>query len=100
LTPASGAISGTPAAGGSYPFSVQAADSASHLDAAGFTISVYTLCDLKQGGLTTVLDVQQIINEALGGVAAANDLNNDGAVNVVDVQLEISAALGMGCPAA
>jgi hypothetical protein len=97
LNPASGAIGGTPLTGGAYSFSVLATDSASHLDAANFTVSVYTFCDLKSGGATTVSDVQQIINEALGGMPAVHDLNSDGVVNVVDIQIEINGTLGLGC---
>ena len=42
-------------------------------------------------------DVQRLINQALGALPAANDLNGDGAVNVVDVQIVINAVLGLGC---
>jgi hypothetical protein len=44
-----------------------------------------------------VVDVQSIINEALGAASAANDLNGDGLINVADVQIEINAALSLGC---
>lgn len=40
-----------------------------------------------------------MINEALGVIAAGNDLNQDGVVNVVDLQIVINAALGFGCAA-
>jgi hypothetical protein len=40
-----------------------------------------------------------MINEALGGATAANDLNGDGVVNVIDVQIELNAALTLGCAA-
>ena len=43
--------------------------------------------------------MQREINEALGVTLAANDLNGDGQVNVVDVQIVINAALGLGCTA-
>lgn len=46
-----------------------------------------------------MLDAQQMINEALGVIAAGNDLNQDGVVNVVDLQIVINAALGFGCAA-
>ena len=45
---------------------------------------------------SNVSDVQQVINEALGSAAPANDLNHDGVVNVVDVQSVTDAALRMG----
>jgi hypothetical protein len=38
-----------------------------------------------------------MINEALGLAAALNDLNSDGVVNAVDVQIVIDVALGVGC---
>jgi len=44
-----------------------------------------------------VLDVQVLINQALGARQALDDLSGDGVVNVLDVQLEIDAALGKGC---
>jgi hypothetical protein len=40
-----------------------------------------------------------ILNEALGATSPADDLNGDGAVNAVDVQIVINAALGNGCVA-
>ena len=42
-------------------------------------------------------DVQQMINEALGLAAPANDLNADGVVNAVDAQITIDAVLNLGC---
>ena len=42
-------------------------------------------------------DVQLIINEALGLIPAVEDLNGDGVVSVVDLQIIINAALGFGC---
>jgi hypothetical protein len=55
-------------------------------------------CDINADGVTTVADVQLIIDQALGMVQAANDLNWDGIVNVVEVQMVINATLGLGCP--
>ncbi len=99
LNSSSGAIGGTPPTVGAYSFTVPATDSASNVDAANFTVSFYSFCDLKGGGATTVSDVQQIINEALGGLPAVHDLNSDGVVNVVDIQLDINGTLGLGCSA-
>jgi hypothetical protein len=59
--------------------------------------AIVTKCDVSQNGTITVADVQSIINQLLGLVQAANDLNGDGVVNVVDVQLVVNAALGLGC---
>jgi hypothetical protein len=61
------------------------------------TIAVFTPCDISQAGSTNVVDVQEIVNEALGEAPAANDLNHDGVANVVDIQIVIDAALGLGC---
>jgi uncharacterized repeat protein (TIGR01451 family) len=53
-------------------------------------------CDINGDGTVNVVDVQLIINEALGVTPAVNDLNGDSVVNVVDVQILINAALGLG----
>jgi hypothetical protein len=62
-------------------------------------VPVFTACDLSLAGTTTVADVQQIVNEALGVARAVNDLNGDRAVSVVDLQIVVNAALGQGCSA-
>jgi len=54
-------------------------------------------CDINGDGAVNVVDVQLIVNEALGVAPPVNDLNHDGAVNVADVQIVINAALGLGC---
>ena len=59
-----------------------------------------TPCDVTQTGPTNLADAQQLINEGLGLVSAADDLNHDGVVNVTDVQIVINAALGLGCAGA
>jgi hypothetical protein len=64
-----------------------------------FQVTQYYLCDIDQDGSTNVVDVQRIINEALGVTPASHDLNGDGVVTVADVQLVINAALGVGCMA-
>ncbi len=50
-----------------------------------------------QQGTTTVIDVQSVVNQALGIATAHNDMNSDGVVNVVDVQMMIDA-YGCGTP--
>lgn len=55
-----------------------------------------TACDVSPSG-TGIADVQLMIDEALGTATAANDLNSDGSVDVVDVQTVLNAALGLGC---
>jgi probable HAF family extracellular repeat protein len=57
-------------------------------------------CGLNQDVIVTVMDVQTLIDEALGIDSPDNDLNADGAVNAVDVQIDIDAALNLGCSAA
>ena len=61
------------------------------------TISPANACAPGKDRSTNVSDVQLIINEALGVISPANDLNQDGVVNVIDVQVVINAALGLGC---
>ncbi len=59
--------------------------------------TIIDACDVKQVGSTTALDVQAVINQALGISSVSNDLNNDGRVNIGDVQLVVSSAIGNGC---
>lgn len=97
LDASSGAISGTPSNTGGYAFDVFATDSGSHVGVRSFTISVYSACDLNQGGITSLADLQEMINEALGNAKAVHDLNHDGVVNVVDIEISGNAVLGLGC---
>jgi thermitase len=79
--------------------SAMATNSASGLASA--TIGVQcgsSACAVTGDQLTSVLDVQRMINEALGVVAPPlNDLNSDGVVNVADIEIVINSALGRGC---
>ena len=59
----------------------------------------FSPCDLRHASNIDVTDVQTIINQAMGAIAFANDLNGDGSVNIVDVQIEASSMFGMGCAA-
>ena len=59
----------------------------------------FSKCDINQDGSTNSVDVQAILNEALGVTTAVHDLNADGVVNVLDVQIVINAAAGAGCAA-
>jgi sugar lactone lactonase YvrE len=61
------------------------------------TTSVSTVACNLNGSPANITDVQILINEALGVVAASDDLNQDGVVNLTDVQIEINAALGFNC---
>ena len=56
-------------------------------------------CDVDQSGATTIADVGTILGQVLGTATAASDLNGDKAVNVLDVQIVINAAIGLGCAA-
>jgi hypothetical protein len=60
---------------------------------------ILSACDVTQTSSTSVTDVQQIINEALGVAPPANDLNGDSIVNVLDVQIVMNAVMGLGCSA-
>ena len=61
------------------------------------TVAAVSNCAVTQDGIASVADVQRMIDEALGVMPAAHDLNSDGAVNAIDVQIVIEAALGLGC---
>jgi hypothetical protein len=61
------------------------------------SIAAFT-CDIDGNGVTNVVDVEIVIDEALGFTRAVNDLNHDGVVNPADVQKAIDAALGQGFP--
>ena len=99
LTNGSGTFSTTLNTVGSQ--TITATDTAASISGVSGTIAVlkYSKCDINQDGVTNVVDVQLIINQALGVVTPVNDLNGDGVVNVVDVQIVINAALGLGCSA-
>ena len=92
-------------AGHTYGFYSIATDSAGNVQAgktvpdATTTVSAQAVstCSINQGGAATVADIQLIVNEALGAMQAANDLNGDGVVNALDIQIDINAALGFGC---
>jgi hypothetical protein len=80
---------------------ITATDQAASLTGVSNTIAVtaFSKCDINQDNNVNVVDVQLVINEALGVATASHDLNTDGTVNVVDVQIVINAALGLGCAA-
>jgi len=54
-------------------------------------------CDVNGDRIFTVVDVQRIMNEAMGATQSADDVNHDGRVNVTDVQIVINAVLGLAC---
>jgi hypothetical protein len=55
-------------------------------------------CAVSGDGTTSIVDVQTIVNQALGVMPAVNDLNQDGVVSVADVQMVLNSVLGLGCP--
>jgi hypothetical protein len=63
----------------------------------GVFVNTILACDVNGDGVANVLDVQALINEALGVQKPLNDLSGSGAVNVLDIQIELNAALGNGC---
>src|SRR5262249_18884585 len=48
-------------------------------------------------GVVNVVDVQLIVDQALGIFPPISDINGDDVVNIIDVQLTVNAALGLGC---
>jgi len=90
-----------------YAFYSIATDGAGNVQAAKTTpdttttmfggVNLGAACDVKNLGTVTVVDLQQVINEALGSATPVNDLNGDNVVNVVDIQIVMNAALGNGC---
>jgi thermitase len=78
--------------------SVMATNAASALASATTSVQCGTVaCAVTGDQVTSVVDVQRMINEALGVAAAANDLNTDGVVNVADIEIVINSAMGRGC---
>jgi hypothetical protein len=102
IDPSTGILSGTPttAAGGPFLVQVSVACCATLAASRAYILAIGTVnyCDvMNEGTAVGALDVQQIVNEALGVAPATNDLNGDGVVNIVDVQIVIGAAAGLGC---
>jgi hypothetical protein len=60
-------------------------------------VTPLSLCDINGAGRYTVIDVQLMINQALGMSPPVNDLNGDGVVNVAEVQVVLNAAMNQGC---
>jgi hypothetical protein len=56
-------------------------------------------CDVNQDGSTNIVDLQLIVNEALGTAPAVNSLSGSNTVDVVDVQIVGNAVRGLGCAA-
>ena len=54
-------------------------------------------CDVNVDNQVNVVDVQLVVNQALGSSTCTADLNQDGHCNIVDVQRTVNAALGKPC---
>ncbi len=101
--PSGGVSSGN----GSLAFTVAANDSPSPrtttITVAGDLITINQAgnltCDVSGDNLPAVVDIQTVVNEALGVVSPVHDLKDDNAVNVADAQIVINALLGLGCVA-
>ena len=73
-------------------------DEANNSQAVMVMVSGLLRCDVNADGSVSVVDVQQVINVALGAPPnGLEDINGDSAVNVIDVQRTISSALGGPC---
>jgi parallel beta-helix repeat protein len=74
-----------------------------HITIAGETFTIQqnatgsVPCNVTGDQMTSIADLQAIVNEALGASSPANDLNGDGVVNVIDIQKVFGALLGFGC---
>ena len=56
-------------------------------------------CDVNGDGSVNIIDVQLMINQALGMSACSDDIDQDGKCDIVDVQRVINAALSGACHA-
>jgi hypothetical protein len=54
-------------------------------------------CDLNTDGIVNVLDVQLMVGQALGTTACTNRLDGGATCDVIDVQRVVNAALGGAC---
>ena len=58
---------------------------------------VVSPCDLNNDGVVNVLDVQLMVSQALGTTACSNRLDGAATCDVIDVQRVVNAALGGAC---
>ncbi|MBI4560276.1 MAG: S8 family serine peptidase [Candidatus Hydrogenedentes bacterium] len=81
---------------GEYPGVRFTANDSAETDAEEITIAVLSRLDLNGDGAVNAVDVQQIINAALGLPHAGQaDVNDDATVDAVDVQLVVNGSLGL-----
>ena len=65
-------------------------------DITGLQTKYPSRCDIDGNGVT-VTDVQRSVNQAIGLASCTADINTDGRCDVLDVQRVVNAALGGGC---
>jgi len=82
---------------GSVTVTVTSTSNKSETAQATGTIGQGSPCDVNEDGNVDILDVQMMVDEALGTDQANNDLDGDGVVNVVDIQIDINGVLKLGC---
>lgn len=99
IDPATGALTLDYATGafGEAHITIRATDANGLYVDSTFAVSVTEdPCDINNDGDINAVDVQLVINAALGlPVVGDTDINGDGPTNAVDVQLVINAALGI-----
>jgi hypothetical protein len=61
------------------------------------TIGAFTACDVREKGRTDLADIRVLIHEALRVLAPLDFLHDGGVIAVIDVQIVVNAALGLGC---
>jgi hypothetical protein len=61
------------------------------------TVVALSPCDTNLDGITSVADIQTVVNQALGLSSPISDLDQDGKVDVVDTQIVIRAVLSGVC---
>ena len=69
------------------------------VDLTALNIDVLSPCDLTQDGSIDILDVDAIVQQALGNAACSNDINSDGLCDIIDAQIVANVGIGLlSCP--
>ena len=82
---------------GSVTVTITSTSNGSETAQATATIGQGSPCDVNTDGNVDIIDVQTMVDEALGTDPPNNDLSGDGVVNVVDIQIDINGVLKLGC---
>ncbi|MDP9112097.1 MAG: hypothetical protein M3O20_00285 [Acidobacteriota bacterium] len=61
------------------------------------TVATVSSCDLNSDGVVNVLDVQLMVSQAIGSSPCTNKLDGGTTCDVIDVQRVVNAALGGAC---